>query len=53
MEIQPKRYKTWLYSQQLVDFFTLVRAARIMDLSRSLDFIEHDNSWKIGAIYYT
>ena len=45
MEIQLKRYKTWLYSQQLVDFFTLVRAARIMDLSRSLDFIEHDNSW--------
>tara|TARA_B100000945_G_scaffold179000_1_gene143541 strand:+ start:282 stop:521 length:240 start_codon:yes stop_codon:yes gene_type:complete len=46
MEIQCKRYKTWLYSQQLVDFFTLVRTARIMDLSRSLDFIEHDNSWK-------
>ena len=46
MEIQRKRYKTWLYSQQLVDFFNLVGAARIMDLSRSLDFIEHDNSWK-------
>ena len=46
MEIQRKRYKTWHYSQQLVDFFILVRAARIMDLSGSLDFIEHDNSWK-------
>ena len=45
MEIQRKRYKTWLYNQQLVDFFTLVRAARIMDLSRPLDFIEHDDSW--------
>ena len=45
MEIQRKRYKTWLYSQQLVDFFILARAARVMDLSGSLDFIEHDNSW--------
>ena len=45
MEIQRKRYKTWLHSQQLVDFFTLVRAARIMDLSRPLDFVEHDDSW--------
>ena len=45
MEIQLKLYKTMLYSQQLVDFFILVRAARIMDLSGSLDFIEHDNSW--------
>ena len=45
MEIQRKRYKTWLYSWQLVDFFILARAARVMDLSGSLDFIEHDNSW--------
>ena len=45
MEIQRKRYKTWHYSQQLVDFFILARAARVMDLSGSLDFIEHDNSW--------
>ena len=44
MEIQRKRYKTWLYSLQLVDFFLLVRAARVMDLSKSLNFIEHDNS---------
>ena len=45
MEIQRNRYKTWLYSLQLVDFFILVRPARVMDLSGSLDFIEHDNSW--------
>ncbi len=45
MEIQRKRYKTWLYSQQLVDFFILVRATRIMDLSGYLDFVEHDNYW--------
>ena len=45
MEIHRKRYKTWLYSKQLVDFFILARAARVMDLSGSLDFIEHDNSW--------
>ena len=44
MEIQRKRYKTWHYSQQLVDFFILARAARVMDLSGPLDFIEHDNS---------
>ena len=45
MEIQRNRYKTWLYSLQLVDFFILVRPARVMYLSGSLDFIEHDNSW--------
>ena len=45
MEIQRNRYKTWLYSLQLVDFFILVRPAGVMDLSGSLDFIEHDNSW--------
>ena len=45
MEIHRKRYKTWLYSKQLVDFFILARAARAMDLSGSPDFIEHDNSW--------
>ena len=55
MEIQRKRYKTWLYSQQLVDFSTLVRVARIMDLSRSLDFVEHDNSWtkKTSSNYFS
>ena len=54
MEIQRKRYKTWLYSRQLVDFFTLARAARVMDLSGSLDFIEHDNSWtkKTGSDHF-
>ena len=46
METQRKRYKTWLYSQQLVDFFIHVRAVRVMDLPGSFDFIEHDNSWK-------
>lgn len=45
MEIQRERYKTWLYCLQFVDFFILARAARVMDLSGSLDFIEHDNSW--------
>ena len=45
MEIQRNRYKTWFYSHQLVDFFILVRPTRVMDLSGSLDFIEHDNSW--------
>ena len=54
MEIQRKRYKTWLYSQQLVDFFILDRAARVMDLSGSLDFIEYDNSWtkKTSSDYF-
>ena len=45
MEIQRKRNEIGLYNQQLVDFFILVRPARVMDLSGSLDFIEHDNSW--------
>ena len=45
MEIQRKRNEIGLCGQQLVDFFILVRPARVMDLSGSLDFIEHDNSW--------
>ena len=54
MEIQRKRNEIGLYSQQLVDFFILVRPARVMDLSGSLDFIEHDNSWtkKTGSDHF-